>query len=218
MLSAICNDSTLAGQTGQKGQPLMSEVPAPTTEEGKLIKEASRGGTVWGVAIMLMGIIAVGAPLVAGLATTVIVASLVLASGIAQTVFAFRAVSFGRGVARFLFGGLTAICGLAMLAWPGAALASLTMFLAAYFVMDGLFILVASFQWRPERGWGWMALNGAVTLILGWFIARDWPLSGIWAIGVLLGVRLIMSGWTIIVLGAIGGAVGSEVEGSAESA
>jgi uncharacterized membrane protein HdeD (DUF308 family) len=162
--------------------------------------------------VIIMGCLAIAAPLLFGLTATLIVAVLVLASGIAQTAYSFQAESFGRGVLKFLFGGITALCGLVMLVWPGDALAALTMFLAAYFFVDGVSTIAAGFQLRPGRGWGWMLFNGIVTIALGGFIAYEWPFSGIWAIGVLLGVRLIIAGWSIITVGAVGEAVSSELQ------
>ena len=190
----------------------MAEQSQIIKEESQLIKAASRAGTVWGIAVIIMGCLAIAAPLLFGLTATLIVAVLVLASGIAQTVYSFQAESFGRGVLKFLFGGITALCGLAMLVWPGDALAALTMFLAAYFLVDGIAAIAAAFGLRPANGWGWMLFNGIVTILLGGLIAWEWPFSGVWAIGVLLGVRLIIAGWSIIAVGAVGEAVSAELK------
>jgi uncharacterized membrane protein HdeD (DUF308 family) len=182
------------------------------SEESELIKGASRVGTVWGIAVMIMGFLAIGAPMAFGLTATVVVAALVLASGIAQTVYAFQAESFGKGVLKFVFGGITALCGLAMLIWPGDALAGLTLFLAAYFLVDGASAIVAAFHLRPASGWGWMLFSGGMTVVLGGLIAAEWPFSGVWAIGVLLGIRLIFAGWSMVAVGALGEAVGTKLE------
>ena len=184
----------------------------PPSEEAQVLKAASRVGTVWGIAVIVLGTLAIMAPLVFGLAATLIIAVLVLAAGASETVYAFRAESFAQGLLRFLFGGITVLCGVAMLIWPGKALVGLTMFLAAYFVVDGIFTFFAAFAARPARGWAWMLLNGAVTVLLGGLIAYQWPLSGIWAVGVLLGIRLILAGWTIVALGAVGAAASAQVQ------
>ena len=61
-----------------------------------------------------------------------------------------------------------------------------------------------AFSVRPEQGWGWLLVGGVISLLLGIMIWRQFPLSGAWAVGVLVGIRLIFAGWTMIMLGATG--------------
>ena len=91
-----------------------------------------------------------------------------------------------------------------MVVQPGMALASLTLVLAIYFLVDGLVMLFAAFSVKPARGWGWLLFNGIITLLLGLLIFGQWPLSGAWAIGILVGVRLLFAGMTMIALGSSG--------------
>ena len=154
---------------------------------------SSRPGMLWGILTLLAGFVAVGSPLMSGLVVTMIVAITLLAAGISMAIYAFQAGSLGRGILRLLFGALTVIVGLIMLAQPGLALAKLTLLLGIYFVFDGIVVLTAAFKVRPQRGWGWLAFNGLATLLLAWFILDGWPLSGVWAIGVLVGIRLIFA-------------------------
>jgi uncharacterized membrane protein HdeD (DUF308 family) len=103
------------------------------------------------------------------------------------------------------------LCGLVMLARPLLGLASITLVLISYFLVDGVMEIVASFQLKPQKGWGWMLVGGIATLALAFMIGSDWPLSGAWAIGVLVGVRLLFAGWSMIALGSIGDAIADEV-------
>jgi uncharacterized membrane protein HdeD (DUF308 family) len=167
------------------------------------VKAGSRVGVVWGTIVLILGVLAMMAPLVSGIAVTVMVAILLLASGLAQTMYAFKSETILSGVGTFLFGGLAVLCGLAMLVFPGKGLAAITMFLAFYFIADGIFSLVNGIQFRPFKGWGSMVFSGIVSLLLGWMIWSKWPVSGIWAVGVLVGVRLLFVGWTMIILGAV---------------
>jgi uncharacterized membrane protein HdeD (DUF308 family) len=80
-------------------------------------------------------------------------------------------------------------------------LASITLFLAAYFLVTGIVELVGAFQIRPAEGWGVMLFNGIVTLLLGIMIWRQFPLSGAWAVGILFGVKMILGGWSLIFMG-----------------
>ena len=155
-----------------------------------------------GIALLIIGFLAVCAPGVAGVSITVVVGLLLLVAGIGQCLLAFRVGAFGRGLPVFLMGALTLLVGIYMTGQPVAALASITLFLAFYFVITGIVEIVAAFNVKPAAGWGGMLFNAIVTLILGVMIWRQFPLSGIWAVGVLFGVKLISSGMALITLGA----------------
>jgi uncharacterized membrane protein HdeD (DUF308 family) len=73
-------------------------------------------------------------------------------------------------------------------------------------------VIMLSFQLKPIKGWGWMLFNGLVTLLLGGLIWSQWPISGVWAIGTLLGIHLIFDGWSEI---AVALAARAEKRGSA---
>ena len=110
-------------------------------------------------------------------------------------------VLVGLGLLIFVVGALTAVAGFYLFNQPLAGLASITIFLAVYFVVTGIFELVSAFQIRPAEGWGLMLFNGIVTLVLGIMIWRQFPLSGAWAVGVLFGIKLVLSGWSLIFIG-----------------
>ena len=89
-----------------------------------------------------------------------------------------------------------------MLFRPGVGLASLTMILAVYFVVDGFCEITAAFKIRPDQGWSWLFFNGIIAVLLGFFIWRQWPVSGAWTVGVLVGIHILMTGWTMVMIGA----------------
>ena len=170
--------------------------------ESRELKQASRRGMLWGALTLLLGLFAIASPVIPGLAVTIMVGAALLLAGISMTVYAFQAPSLGRGILKLLFGGLTVIVGVAMLSQPGLALAKLTLLLGVYFLFDGVVTLIVAWNVKPEPGWGWMTFNGGITIILGWMILRGWPVSGLWAIGILVGVRLIFAGITMLTLGS----------------
>ena len=156
-----------------------------------------------GVVLLIVGILALASPFVAGLSVAIVVGALLLVGGIAQLVFAFQAGSFGEGLLTFILGALTVVAGAIVIAQPGVGLATLTLFLAAYFIIEGIFEAIWAFQIKPVSGWGWSLFSGIVSLLLGIMIWAQFPLSGAWAVGVLVGIKLIFSGWTLIVLGGV---------------
>ena len=170
-------------------------------ENEQALKSVSNLGMLWGILTILLGFFAIGSPLYSGLAVAVMVGIALVAAGISMTIFAFQAPSLGRGFLKLLFGALTVLVGVAVLGQPGIALAQLTLLLGMYFIADGVMTLIVAFNVKPNPGWGWMTFNGAVTIALGWMILKGWPVSGVWAIGILVGVRLIFAGMTMLTLG-----------------
>ncbi len=175
------------------------------------IGQSAKSAKIWGFVTLILGVIAIATPFVTGKAVAVVFGILLVLAGIAQLLFAFQAGSFGRGLFRLLFGGMTIVFGISVLTAPAAGLATLTMVLVAYFFVDGIFTVIAGFQLKPQEGWGWMVFNGVITFLLAWMIWSEWPVSGAWAIGTLVGVRLLMTGLTMITLGSAGTAIGREM-------
>ncbi len=175
------------------------------------LKENSKWVTVVGVVALIAGILAIASPLMAGTAIMVTVGVAVIIGGVAQCLLAFRAGAFGRGLLIFLLGLVAVIAGGYMVSRPLAALVTMTMFLAVYFFVAGIFAVIAALQLRPAKGSGWMLANGVVTFLLGVMLWRQWPFSGAWAVGVLFGVQLISTGSTML-------AIGSAVRGFAKKA
>jgi len=152
-----------------------------------------------GIIVLITGILAIGSPFVAGASVAMMVGVLLVIGGISHLIFAIR----GRtGIWSILFGVLTIIVGGYMLANLGIALASLTLFLAAYFIVSGIFEILFAFRVKPVNGWGWALFSGIVSVILGLLIWGQFPLSGAWAVGILFGIRMVFIGWTLIIIGS----------------
>ena len=179
----------------------MSEQETVTSGLLDGIKKNARLAVIMGIIMVICGVLAVGSPLAAGVSVTIFVGIMLVIAGIVQCFLAFQAGAFGKGLLIFVVGALTAAAGFYLFNQPLAGLASITLFLAVYFVVTGIFELVGAFQIRPAEGWGMMLFNGIVTLLLGVMIWSEFPLSGAWAVGVLFGVKLIMSGWSLIFIG-----------------
>ena len=155
------------------------------------VKKDSTALLVLGIITIIIGMAAMITPLVAGVAVALMIGILLIGAGILRTVFAFKCKSWGKGILVFLLGLLTLLVGLYMVARPGVALATLTLFLAAYFVVDGIIEIIEAFDLKPLEGWGWMLFGGIVSLLLGFMIWKQWPVSGAWAIGILVGIKLL---------------------------
>ena len=173
-----------------------------------LIRKDAKAANWIGIFLLIAEILAVAAPFAAGISITLMVGVLLLLSGAGQILMVFRAGSFGEGIMLALLGLLSLVAGGYMITQPLAALATLTLFLAAYFIATGVLEVIAAFGARPAGGWGMLLFSGIVSVVLGGMIWQQFPLSGAWAIGVLIGVKLVIAGWALIVIaGAVKAAV-----------
>jgi uncharacterized membrane protein HdeD (DUF308 family) len=172
--------------------------------EGTWLVEAKKNAGLLiflGVLTVSFGVMAVGAPLIMGVAVSMFVGFLLLGSGIARIVHALKSRQWGTGFWGTIIGLLGVAAGLLMIFRPLVGLMTLTLLLAIYFLVDGICEIIAAFKIKPDQGWGWVLFNGVIALLLGIMIWRQWPVSGAWAIGVLVGVHILITGWTMIVLG-----------------
>ena len=165
------------------------------------IKDNAKLAVTIGIVLIIVGVLAVAAPLAAGLSITIAVGTLLILGGIGECLLAFQAGAFRRGLLIVIVGALMAAAGFYLITQPVAGLASITLFLTAYFIVTGIFEIIAAVQIRPSSGWGWMLFNGVITLLLGILLWRQFPLSGAWAVGVLFGIKMICSGWALVFIG-----------------
>ena len=148
------------------------------------------------VLMIVLGFAAMFKPFAAGLSISLFIAWIIVFSGVVHIVYAFAAGSAGSFLWRTLIGVAYIVGGMYLLKNPSIALASFTLMLAVILIAEGLFQLITFFQLRVLPGSSWILLDGILTLILGGLIAYPWPGSSLWAIGTLVGVNLIISGFT----------------------
>ncbi len=165
------------------------------------IQEHAKLAVTVGIVLLVVGILAIAAPFAAGLSITVAVGLMLVLGGVGQCMLAFKIGALGRSLMICIFGLLMLVIGIFLLRQPVAGLASITLFMTAYFITSGVFELVAAIQLRPEQGRGWMLFNGIITLILGLLIWMQMPLSDTWAVGILFGIKMVFSGWALIFIG-----------------
>lgn len=166
------------------------------------VKEGGTSMSVLGVITIILGFLAMLAPGLTGISIAIFVGIAVLIGGVVRMIWAFKAGSLGKGVLTFVIGALTLICGIVLVSDPVLASGFLTVMLAFYFFFDGIAEIAAGFQQRPAEGSGWLIFGGIMSLILGIMIWRQYPLSGAYAIGILLGIKLFMVGLIMVTGGS----------------
>jgi uncharacterized membrane protein HdeD (DUF308 family) len=168
---------------------------------GKIVKKASGLFIGMAVVFILLGILAIIEPGVAGLAVTIILGWLLIFGGGAHLVAAFSGGGAGRVIWQVLIGIVYIVGGFYFLMHPLLGLGTLTLMLAVIIVMAAVFEAIAYFRSRGEGGSGWLLVNALITLLLGGLIWFHWPSSSVWAIGTLVGVNLLMTGISPLMLG-----------------
>ena len=158
--------------------------------------------SILGVICIILGMLAMLAPGVTGLSIAMALGILVLIAGVVRILWAFQAGSLGKGLLRLVIGGLTLLCGVALIGHPLFASGVLTILLAAYFILDGIFEIMVGTRIGTNAGGGWLFFGGIVSLLLGFMIWSQFPLSGAWALGILLGIKLFFVGLIMVTAGS----------------
>jgi uncharacterized membrane protein HdeD (DUF308 family) len=158
--------------------------------------------TLLGVLFIVLGLVAIVEPLIAGLAIAVLAGWLLILGGVTHAVSAVRGSGGRRTGWHVLLAVLYLVGGAYFLTHPLLGLSTLTLFLATILLIEGVVWIAAYFQGRSEQGTVWLLLNGVITLLLGLMIWAQWPSSTVWAIGIIFGVNLVMTGMSLIFAGA----------------
>ena len=145
-----------------------------------------------GIVLMIVGVCVLAAPVVAGTAVVMIVGALMAIAGLVECVHALRTASALSRVTWLLVGLATLVCGVLVTVHPILGLGFLTILLAVYFFADGFTKIVAAFNLAVYRGW--FIISGLLSFLLAYLIWSNWPLSGGWAIGVMVGINFIFTG------------------------
>jgi len=144
--------------------------------------------------------VAVGSPFLAAVAVNVAIAWLIVLAGVVHVMLAFRAHGASSMIWKLLV-GLAYLCfGAYLIIHPVLGVVSLTLILASLFLIEGILDIVLFFRMRAVGGSNWVLVDGIVTLVLGLMIYMQWPSSSGWAIGTLVGVSMIVSGVTRVMM------------------
>jgi uncharacterized membrane protein HdeD (DUF308 family) len=157
---------------------------------------------VLGIALVILGMIAIGGAFFASVVTVIFFGALLLVGGIGQVVSAFWAGRWRGFLLHLLVGVFYIVVGLLILESPLASTVALTLLIAAFLIVSGIFRIVASMALRFPS-WGWHLLSGVVTLMLGLLISKlitaESP-AALLVIGLFVGIEMIFCGWSWVML------------------
>ena len=158
--------------------------------------------TVFGVVMIISGILALSAPFMMAAMMTTVIGLMLAIGGTSEMLCAFTN-GFKRGMPVFIAGLLTLLAGCVVWSNPIIVSKVFTLLLVGYFILEGISRAVMAFDIKPETGWGWLLSGGILSILLGILFMQGWPFSGLVAVGVLAGIRLLVAGISLLTVGHV---------------
>jgi uncharacterized membrane protein HdeD (DUF308 family) len=153
-----------------------------------------------GILMIILGVFAIAAPAVATIAVQFMLGWLLVISGIGEGIHAFMAQGWRGFLLELLSALLYLAVGILLLVNPLEGALALTIVLAVFLIVEGIFKIITALRVRDHDGWGWLLASGIMSVILGLLIWAEWPASGLWVIGLLVGIQLLFTGWALVML------------------
>jgi uncharacterized membrane protein HdeD (DUF308 family) len=155
-----------------------------------------------GIALVILGLLALLAPVIASVAATVFFGWLLLLSGIIGLISSLRARQAPGFVWSLLSALVAIVAGVLLLGWPLQGTVSLTAVLIAFLLVEGAVSIMYALEHRSGLSgrWGWMLGSGIVDLILGVLLFLGLPGTALWALGLLVGINMLFGGWALILM------------------
>lgn len=152
------------------------------------------------ILLIILGIAAIALPFTASLVAETWIALLLFFAGVTKLIYAFQSRSDGGFIWKLLLGLLYIATGAVLWLYPLQGVLTLTLVLATFLVAEGLFEITLAFQLRSMPNWAWILGDGIITLILGGMIWFQFPFDAPWTIGTLVGVSILFSGISRLML------------------
>ena len=178
----------------------------PTTIGGSISQGLDKIHDSWGwfvalgVALIVLGVVCIMGDVTATTATVLALGWLLVVGAVISLVQAFRAYDWNGFFLYLLSALLRGVAGYLLIRYPGSGETSITILLAALFIVGGVFRTVAATSMRFPS-WGWTAFSGIVAVVVGFMLIYQLPTSSLWFIGFLVGVEFIFDGIALIALG-----------------
>jgi uncharacterized membrane protein HdeD (DUF308 family) len=181
-----------------------TQTPAAALVEGA-VAEHRTWFIVLGIVLILLGIGAIVFPLMTTIAVKIMIGWLFLIGGVVQIIHAFSTQKWSSFFFNLLVGALYVFAGGWLAFFPFTGIITLTIFLAAMFIVQGILEFGMALKMRPQSGWLWMLISGIIAVLLGILIFGGLPGTAIWVIGLLVGINLLSSGIAYLFLGMFAG-------------
>jgi uncharacterized membrane protein HdeD (DUF308 family) len=165
------------------------------------VRKAGTWVIVWGILLIVTGIVAIMQPAVAALAFELLLGWLLVFAGVVEIVYAMQERGKEGFAHKILLAILTLLLGVFLLLRPAVGIASIALLIGAFLLAHGVAAAMLAFKLRPRKGWGWVMFDGVLSIVIAVLIAIGWPESSMGFVGTLVGLLLVYGGIWRIVLG-----------------
>ena len=170
-----------------------------TKHELDHLRSGWRWFSLMGILLVVCGTIAIIFPIVSSVAAIIAMSVVLMIAGFATIIGSFLTGKWGGFFLQLLVGILYVACSFIIMDHPIVATIAITLAIALAFIVLGAFRTIAALMIRFPQ-WGWAAANGVITFVLGVVIYRKLPEDALWVIGLLVGIEMLLNGWTWIML------------------
>jgi len=153
----------------------------------------------FGIALSLLGIAAVVRSVTSTVVSMLFFGWVLVFSSVIEFVNAFMVGKWAGFFLHLLIAILFGITGVVFLKSPAISAEAATFAMSIFFLVAGLYQLISAF-WAHLPGYGWQVAYGVITTVLGGLLLAQWPISGLYAIGLFVGIDLIIYGWAWMAL------------------
>ncbi|PNG27537.1 HdeD family acid-resistance protein [Methylocella silvestris] len=154
-----------------------------------------------GLGLALLGALAIWRARTATLVYVMFLGAILLAAATAVLIVAFSLTGYWTAFfVHVLWAILLGIIGLILVSRPAISAEAITLVIAFYFLIEGIFSIGFAL-FSHIRGEWLPILDGVVSVALGAILLSGWPITGLWAIGLFIGINLVLRGAAIVALG-----------------
>ncbi len=171
-----------------------------TTDVSTESKKGVNGSLLIGILLIVLGIVAIAQPAVSTIFAETWFALILISGGGAKLTYAFQTRNSGGFVWKLLLSILYIATGVMLFVSPLKGALTLTLLLGSFLLTEGLFELILAFRLRPQQNWTWVLGDGIITLLLGGIVWFQWPFNAPWLIGTLVGVSVLSTGISRVML------------------
>lgn len=175
-----------------------------TTDLSTPVKSNQNRSLITGIVLTVLGAGAITLPLFSTIVAETWIALILISAGAAKLVYAVQTREQGGFIWKLLLGALYVVTGVMLVVKPLTGVLTLTLLLGSFLLTEGVFNLFLAFRIRNQQNWLWILVDGVVTLALGVMIWAQWPSNAPWLLGTLIGVSLLLSGVSRIMLSLSG--------------
>jgi uncharacterized membrane protein HdeD (DUF308 family) len=150
--------------------------------------------------LIISGITAILMPSISTIVAETWIAVILAVSGITKLIYAFQSREDGGFIWKLLLSILYIATGVYLFVSPLSGILTLTLLFGSFLLTEGVFELILAYQLRSQKNWGWVLTNAIVTLVLGGIVWAQWPSDAPWLIGTLLGVSILSTGISRLVV------------------